>query len=99
MGRRHEIGICLVRKGCDRRVSRTRPDIDAVTSLAGSAKLLGTVDPVSTVGLLVAVGLHARCSGGFGVGSSGQCLGVSLVENGLDNLLLLGTEDLGQTVI
>ena len=48
--------------------------------------------------LLVAVGLHARC-GGFGVGGGDHGLGVSLVEDTLDDLLLFGTEDLSQALV
>lgn len=49
--------------------------------------------------LLVAVGLHARCSGGFCVGSGDHGLGVGFVEDALNDLLLLGTENLGQTLV
>lgn len=49
--------------------------------------------------LLVAVGLHARCSGGFCVSSSDHGLGVGFVEDALNDLLLLRTENLGQTLV
>lgn len=48
--------------------------------------------------LLVAIGLHARCSGGFSVGSC-QRLGISLMEHCLEDLLLFGAEDLGQVLV
>lgn len=50
-------------------------------------------------GLLVAIGRDARCSGCLCVGSSDHCLCIGFVEDRLDDLLLLGTEDLGQAVI
>lgn len=50
-------------------------------------------------GLLVAVGLHARGSGSFRVGGRDHRLGVGFVENGLDDLLLVGAENLGQAVV
>lgn len=49
--------------------------------------------------LLVAVSLHARGGGGFGVGGGDHGLGISLVEDTLNDLLLFGTEDLGQTFV
>ena len=47
---------------------------------------------------LLAIGAH---SGGNGlrIGSSSQSLSISLVEDALDDLLLLGSENLGQAVI
>jgi hypothetical protein len=48
---------------------------------------------------LVAVSLHARCGGGFCVGGGSHGLGVSLVEDTLDDLLLFGAEDLGQALV
>lgn len=49
--------------------------------------------------LLVAVGLHARCGGGFCVGSGNHGLGVGFVKDALNDLLLFGTENLGQTLV
>lgn len=49
--------------------------------------------------LLVAIGRNARGSGCFCVGSGDHCLRVGFVEDGLDDLLLLGSEDLGQAVV
>jgi hypothetical protein len=48
---------------------------------------------------LLAVGRDARCSGGLGVGGGKQRLGLGFVEDGLDDPLLLGAEDLGQAVV
>lgn len=50
-------------------------------------------------GLLVAIGLHARCSGSFRIGGRDHRLGVGFVENGLDDLLLVRAENLGQAVV
>lgn len=49
--------------------------------------------------LLVAVGLHARRGGGICVGSGDHGLGVGFVEDALNDLLLFGTENLGQTLV
>jgi hypothetical protein len=49
--------------------------------------------------LSVAVGLHARCGGGFSVSSGNHSLGVSFVEDALDDLLLFGTENLSQALV
>lgn len=53
---------------------------------------------LGTCVLLIAV-LHARCSGGLGVGGGDHGLGVGFVENALDNLLLFRAKDLGQALV
>lgn len=50
-------------------------------------------------GLLVAVCRNACCSGSLRIGGGHQGLGIGFVEDGLDDLLFLGTEDLGQAVV
>lgn len=50
-------------------------------------------------GLLVAIGRDARGCGCFCVGSSDHGLCVGFVEDGLDDLLLLRAQDLGQAVV
>lgn len=47
---------------------------------------------------LLAIGLE-RSSNSFRIGSGSHCLGVGLVEDTLDDLLLLGSENFGQTFI
>ena len=49
--------------------------------------------------LLIAVGLHTRCSGGFRVLRGEQRLAVSLVEDSLNDLLLFRTKDFGQALV
>lgn len=50
-------------------------------------------------GLLVAIGLHARCGGCFRIGSGDHRLRIGFVEDGLDDLLLLRAENLGQAIV
>jgi len=80
-----KLGICLVRLGKEIRNSPIE-------------ERLSDNIAVHSPDLLVAVGLHARRSGGFSVGSC-ERLGVSLVEHRLEDLLLLGAEDLGQVLV
>lgn len=47
---------------------------------------------------LLAIGLQSS-GDGFSIGSSRQCLGIGLVEDALDDLLLLRTENLGQAFV
>ena len=49
--------------------------------------------------LLVAIGLHARGSSGLCVLLGEDGLLVSLVEDALDDLLLIGAENLGQALV
>lgn len=65
----------------------------------GNSKLFFCFSQSISYSLLVAVGLHARCSGGFCVGSGDHGLGVGFVEDALNDLLLFGTENLGQTLV
>lgn len=80
------MGICLVRMGRKRTIQIEKIEYRCSVSL-------------HLLDLLVAVGLHACGSGGLGVGSSSQRLGVSLVEHPLEDLLLLGAENLGQALV
>lgn len=49
--------------------------------------------------LLVAIGLHARCCGCFRIGCGDHRLCIRFVESGLDDLLFLRAEDLGQALV
>jgi hypothetical protein len=68
-----------------------RPDVMTVTSYSMRCGI--------RLVRLLAVRRDARCSGSLGVGGGDHRLGISFVEDGLDDLLFLGAENFGQVVI